>query len=222
MTTLNVWRLTHGGGYDKAEKTITVIIPPEHVKQKPMRWPEEFERVTAQKVRLKGTNVFIYQWNTGKRKNFMVEKIGLSIHQQNTWTIAGYGNEAHKPGEELPTTCSSKNSTFLINGKGVEKLAYDARNSYFYNQDKDGVIKGVGVHYYGLTNDLDRVCSMGAKDVQIMLKSMCNTIRDTPGEYITVVSPRYTAVYGGGEANIIYAHAFCVAQFRREDLDFIK
>lgn len=84
------------GDYDKAEKTITVIIPSEHAKQKPMRWPEEFERVTAQKVRLKGSNVFIYQWNTGKKKNFLVEKIGLPLHQQNTWTIPGYGNEAMK------------------------------------------------------------------------------------------------------------------------------
>lgn len=84
------------GDYDKTEKTITVIIPQERVKQKSMRWPKEFERVTAQKVRLKGTNVFIYQWNTGRKKNFLVEKTGLSVYQQNTWTIPGYGNEAMK------------------------------------------------------------------------------------------------------------------------------
>lgn len=82
--------------YDKVEKTITVIIPSEQTRQKPMRWPKEFERVTAQTVRLKGTNVFIHQWNTGKKKNFMVEKTGLSIYQQNTWNIKGYGNEAMK------------------------------------------------------------------------------------------------------------------------------
>lgn len=59
-----------------------------------MRWPKEFERVTAQKVRLKGTDVFVYQWNTGKKKNFMIEKIGLSVYQQNTFTIPGKGDEA--------------------------------------------------------------------------------------------------------------------------------
>lgn len=84
------------GDYDKIEKTITVILPEEHANQKPMRWPKEFERVAAQKVRLKGTNVFIYQWNTGRKKNFLVEKIGLSVYQQNTWSIPGYGNEAMK------------------------------------------------------------------------------------------------------------------------------
>lgn len=52
-----------------------------------MRWPKEFERVSGQKVRLIGTKIYIYQWNTGKNKNFIVEKIGLPIHQQNTWTI---------------------------------------------------------------------------------------------------------------------------------------
>lgn len=84
------------GDYDKVGKTITVIVPEEFFKQKPTRWPKEFERVTAQKVRLKGSNVFIYQWNTGKKKNFLVEKIGLPLHQQNTWAIPGYGNEAMK------------------------------------------------------------------------------------------------------------------------------
>lgn len=61
-----------------------------------MRWPKEFERVTGQKVRLSGTKIYIYQWNTGKNKNFMVEKIGLPIHQQNTWMIPGKGDEAMK------------------------------------------------------------------------------------------------------------------------------
>lgn len=84
------------GDYDKIEKTITVIIPSEYIKRKRMRWPEEFERITAQKVRLKGTGVFIYQWNKGKKKNFMVEKIGLPIYKQNTWNIPGYGDEAMK------------------------------------------------------------------------------------------------------------------------------
>ena len=59
-----------------------------------MRWPKEFERITGQKVRLIGTKIYIYQWNNGKNKNFMIEKIGLPIHQQNTWTIPGKGDEA--------------------------------------------------------------------------------------------------------------------------------
>ncbi len=59
-----------------------------------MRWPKEFERVSGQKVRLIGTKIYIYQWNTGKNKNFMVEHVGLSIHQQSTWTITGKGDEA--------------------------------------------------------------------------------------------------------------------------------
>lgn len=61
-----------------------------------MRWPEEFERVSGQKVRLIGTQIYIYQWNSGKKKNFLVEKLGLTIHQQSTWTIPGKGDEAMK------------------------------------------------------------------------------------------------------------------------------
>lgn len=61
-----------------------------------MRWPKEFERVSGQKVRLIGTDVYIYQWNTGKKKNFLVEKLGLSIYEQSTWTIPGKGDEAMK------------------------------------------------------------------------------------------------------------------------------
>lgn len=61
-----------------------------------MRWPKEFQRVSGQKVRLIGTDVYIYQWNTGKKKNFLVEKLGLSIYEQSTWTIPGKGDEAMK------------------------------------------------------------------------------------------------------------------------------
>ena len=61
-----------------------------------MRWPKEFERVSGQKVRLTGTKIYIYQWNTGKNKNFMIEQLGLSVHQQNTWTIPGKGDDAMK------------------------------------------------------------------------------------------------------------------------------
>ena len=61
-----------------------------------MRWPKEFERVSGQKVRLIGTDVYIYQWNTGKKKNFLVEKLGLPIYEQSTWTIPGKGDEAMK------------------------------------------------------------------------------------------------------------------------------
>lgn len=61
-----------------------------------MRWPKEFERVSGQKVNLSGTKIFIYQWNTGKNKNFMVEHIGLPVHQKNTWSIPGKGDKAMK------------------------------------------------------------------------------------------------------------------------------
>lgn len=61
-----------------------------------MRWPKEFNRVSGQKVNLSGTKIFIYQWNTGKNKNFMVECLGLPLRQKNTWTIPGKGDEAMK------------------------------------------------------------------------------------------------------------------------------
>lgn len=61
-----------------------------------MRWPKEFRRVSGQKVNLFGTKIYIYQWNAGKNKNFMVEHIGLPAHQKNTWTIPGKGDEAMK------------------------------------------------------------------------------------------------------------------------------
>lgn len=61
-----------------------------------MRWPKEFKRVSGQKVNLSGTKIYIYQWNAGKNKNFMVEHVGLSIHQQSTWIIPGKGDEAMK------------------------------------------------------------------------------------------------------------------------------
>lgn len=66
-----------------------------------MRWPENFQRVSGQKVRLIGTKIYIYQWNTGKNKNFMVEHTGLSVHQKNTWTIPGKGDEAMKTAIEF-------------------------------------------------------------------------------------------------------------------------
>lgn len=61
-----------------------------------MRYPKEFERVSGQKVKLSGTKIYIYQWSSGKNKNFMVEKIGLPAHQENTWAIPGKGDEAMK------------------------------------------------------------------------------------------------------------------------------
>lgn len=61
-----------------------------------MRWPKEFERISGQKVRLTGTQIYIYQWNTGKNKNFMIEHCGLSVYQKNTWTIPGKGDDAMK------------------------------------------------------------------------------------------------------------------------------
>ena len=61
-----------------------------------MRWPKDVERVTGQKVRLIGTKVYVYQWNTGKKKTFLVEKLGLPCNDNNTWTIPGKGDEAMK------------------------------------------------------------------------------------------------------------------------------
>ena len=59
-----------------------------------MRWPKEFVRVSGHTVRFGDSKVYIHQWNTGKNKNFVVEKIGLPAWQQNTWTIPGKGDEA--------------------------------------------------------------------------------------------------------------------------------
>lgn len=59
-----------------------------------MRWPKEFERISGQKVKLAGTKIYIYQWNTGKNKNFLVEDCGRATHLANTWTIPGKGDEA--------------------------------------------------------------------------------------------------------------------------------
>lgn len=61
-----------------------------------MRWPKEFIRVNGQKVKLDGTRIYIYQWNAGKNKNFMVEQCGLPVNCQNTWTIPGKGDDAMK------------------------------------------------------------------------------------------------------------------------------
>ena len=59
-----------------------------------MRWPKDFVRVSGQTVRLADSKVYIRQWNSGKNKNFVVEKIGLPVWQQSTWTITGKGDEA--------------------------------------------------------------------------------------------------------------------------------
>lgn len=74
---------------------IVTVKEPKTDREERMRWPKEFERVSGQKVKLIGTKIYIYQWNAGK-KNFMVEHVGLSVHQQNTWTIPGKGDEAMK------------------------------------------------------------------------------------------------------------------------------
>ena len=59
-----------------------------------MRWPKDFVRVSGQTVRFANSKVYIHQYNSGKNKNFVVEKRGLPAWQQNTWTIAGKGDEA--------------------------------------------------------------------------------------------------------------------------------
>lgn len=43
---------------------------------------------------LVGTKINVYQWNSGAKANFLVEKIGLPPWEQNTWTISGTGQEA--------------------------------------------------------------------------------------------------------------------------------
>ena len=74
-----------------------------------MRWPKDFERVSGQKVRLAGTKIYIYQWNTGKNKSFLVEYIGLPAHQQNTWTIPGKGDEAMRAAIEKARSLAQSN-----------------------------------------------------------------------------------------------------------------
>lgn len=59
-----------------------------------MRWPKDFVRISGQTVRFGDSKVYVHQWNSGKNKNFVVEKRGLPTWQQNTWTIPGKGDEA--------------------------------------------------------------------------------------------------------------------------------
>lgn len=59
-----------------------------------MRWPKDFVRISGQTVRFRDSKVYVHQWNSGKNKNFVVEKRGLATWQQNTWTISGKGDEA--------------------------------------------------------------------------------------------------------------------------------
>lgn len=40
---------------------------------------------------LVGTNVRVYQWNTGANANFMVEVLGRKPWEQSTYTIPGKG-----------------------------------------------------------------------------------------------------------------------------------
>lgn len=55
-----------------------------------MRFPKEFKR-SGNHYFLEGTKVCIIQWNTGKNKNFMVEKYD---HKTPSVTIPGKGDEA--------------------------------------------------------------------------------------------------------------------------------
>ena len=43
---------------------------------------------------LVGTKINVYQWNSGTNATFMVEKLGVPVGQQNTWSIDGKGAEA--------------------------------------------------------------------------------------------------------------------------------
>lgn len=66
-----------------------------------MRWPKDFERDSGQTVRLIGTKIYIYQWNTGKNKNFLVENRGAKMYEQHDYTIPGKGDEAMQKAIEL-------------------------------------------------------------------------------------------------------------------------
>lgn len=59
-----------------------------------MRFPKDFIRVSGQKVRLGDSKVYIYQYNSGKNKNFMIEVLGRKPWEQSTFTIPGKGDEA--------------------------------------------------------------------------------------------------------------------------------
>lgn len=43
---------------------------------------------------LVGTNVVVYQWNSGANANFLIEVRGLNSHKNNTITVPGKGPEA--------------------------------------------------------------------------------------------------------------------------------
>ena len=66
-----------------------------------MRWTKEFTRVCGQKVVLNETRIYIYQWNTGKQKNFMVEDLDAKIGEKHIYTIPGKGDEAMQAAIEL-------------------------------------------------------------------------------------------------------------------------
>ena len=51
-------------------------------------------RVVEMPDRTVGTKVNVYQWNSGANATFMVEKLGVPVGQQNTWSIDGKGTEA--------------------------------------------------------------------------------------------------------------------------------
>ena len=70
-----------------------------------MRFPRDFER-DGNRYFLKGTNVTVLQWNTGKNKNFMVEK---RDNRTPPVTIPGKGDEAMK--KAIETAYSLAQST---------------------------------------------------------------------------------------------------------------
>lgn len=56
-----------------------------------MRFPKDFKRNGGNRYQLEGTKIFVLQWNTGKNKNFMVEKCD---NKTQPIKIPGKGDEA--------------------------------------------------------------------------------------------------------------------------------
>lgn len=66
-----------------------------------MRWGKEWSGWNGSNHRtllasIGGHNVLVSQYNSGAKANFTVEVCGLSVHEQNVFTIPGKGDEALK------------------------------------------------------------------------------------------------------------------------------
>lgn len=56
---------------------------------------KEWER-NGNHYNLVGTKVNVIQWNTGDKANFIVEVLGKSVYEQNTFTVPGKGPQARE------------------------------------------------------------------------------------------------------------------------------